>query len=164
MLANPNLDLTPVGTLWVQTLCNVMYPPITADALPAYPPDTAPFQAWLGGLVSCVDGIEQTVTVPAGTTQLVLRGRRLTITNETFPQVYDSAFVELTTTAGTVIENALTVTNLTPNTAWATFSKTFAVPHAGETVKLRIRSTNDISNETNFFFDTLALDATVTCP
>jgi hypothetical protein len=40
-----------------------------------------------------------------------------------------------------------------------TFS--FASSHAGQTVVIRFRSTNDFSLETSFFYDTLALDATV---
>ena len=36
-----------------------------------------------------------------------------------------------------------------------------AFAQAGQTVKIRFRSTNDFSLETSFFFDSLALDATI---
>lgn len=169
LLVNANLDGTPIGTAWTQVLIDPLYPLITTDTLPGLVPDTAPNHAWMGGFedtgAGASDSMEQTVVVPAGTTQLVLRGRRHTVTNEAAgTTVYDSSTVSLVTPSGTLIENALTLSNVTTTTAYVSWSKTFTLPHAGETVKVRFASTNDLSLPTNFFYDSLALDATVTCP
>ena len=43
---------------------------------------------------------------------------------------------------------------------WTPLTKTFTGNYAGQTVRLRFTSTNDIINVTNFFFDTIALTAT----
>ena len=165
LLVNPAFDLAPEGTGWLQMPFDALYPPITTDQLASPAPDTPTRHAWLGGFDSATDSIEQTVTIPAGTTSLVLRGRRATITNETTTTtVYDTSTVDLMTTTGTVIENAVTVTNLTASATYASWLKTFATPHAGETVKVRLRSTTDVSQTTNFFYDSLALEATTSCP
>lgn len=161
-LANPTLDLTPMGASWVQTLADPMYPLITDEG--TLLADTAPYRSWMGGIDNGVDAMEQTVAIPAGTTQLQLRGKYQVRTGETGATVYDRGFVELTNPSGTVLETVLLLTNAATHTAWTQFTFNFATPHANETVKVRFRSTNDISNPTSFYFDTLALDATVTCP
>lgn len=163
-LVNPALDQAPVGTGWTQTLIDPGYPLITSDQITGYPPDTAPNHSWMGGFTDGTDVMEQTVTIPPGTTSLVLRGRRLTLTDETGSTVYDSSTVDLLTSTGALIENALTVSNVTATTGWVSWSKTFAAAHAGQTVRVRFRSTNDFSLVTSFFYDSLALDATIACP
>ncbi|MEZ4402535.1 MAG: hypothetical protein R3B06_21105 [Kofleriaceae bacterium] len=164
LLVNANLDGTPIGTGWAQTPIDAMYPLITADALAALPPHSAPNHLWLGGIVSGSDSAEQTVTIPPGTTQLVLHGMYAVLTGESGTTVYDSAATELVSSAGVVLETAQALSNTTVATTYTPFTFTFASPHAGQTVRLRVRSTNDISLETSFFWDTLALDAVVTCP
>ena len=136
-----------------------LYPPITADT-GGVAADTAPNRMWLGGLTSGSDSAVQTVTIPAGTTALVLRGKYDVRTSET-GGVYDTAAVEMLSSADAVLETAMSLTNQGALTAWTNFTFTFATPHAGQTVKIRFRSTNDLSLETSFFFDSLALDATV---
>jgi len=163
LLVNPAFDLTPVGTGWVETLINPTYPLITGDD--GIAEHTAPYKAWMGGLVSGSDSLYQQVTVPAGTTSLVVRGQYEVRTAELAGStVYDSGAVELTNAAGTVLETVLTASNLTPTTVWTAFQRTFTSPYAGQAVRLRFRSTNDVSDETSFYFDTIVLEATVGCP
>jgi len=169
LLANPVFDLTPQGASWTQAPIDPAYPPITADGIA---PQSAPYKAWMGGFTgtdegtsSVTDQIYQDVTVPANTTQLVLTGYYIVGTQETTTTtVYDTGSVDLTQTTGTPIENVMSPTNLTnTGTSWVAFSHTFAGNLSGQTVRLRITSTNDITNVTNFFFDTLTLNATH-CP
>jgi hypothetical protein len=169
LLANPVFDLTPQGMSWTQVPIDSAYPPITSDGIA---PQSAPYKAWMGGFTgtdkgvsSVTDQLYQDFTVPANTTQLVLTGYYLVGTQETTTTtVYDTGSVDLTQTSGTPIENVMSPTNLTnTGSSWVAFSHTFAANLSGQTVRLRITSTNDITNVTNFFFDTLALNATH-CP
>jgi hypothetical protein len=170
LLVNPVFDLSPVGTGWTEVPIDPLYPIITSDGTLA--PQSAPYKAWMGGFTgedegtsSVTDVMYQDVLVPAGTTQLVLTGYYLVATEETTTTaVYDHASVDLTQTNGTPIENVMAPTNLTPTAAaWTAFSHTFTAGVAGQTVRLRFTSTNDVSNVTAFFFDTLSLKATH-CP
>jgi hypothetical protein len=170
ILLNPVFDLTPVGVDWMQTPISASYPLITTDS--GYAPQSAPYLAWMGGLsgddvgqASATDILYQDVTIPANTTQLVLTGYYTVGTSEDpndFP--YDTASVDLLRTDGTPIEAVLSLSNLTNTGAvWTAMAHTFTTNVSGQTVRLRLTSTNDITNATNFFFDTLALTATH-CP
>ena len=167
LLTNPAFDLTPVGTGWTQTPIDPSYPPITSDG---FMPQSAPYKAWMGGFAgsdigasSATDEIHEDVAIPAGTTKLVLTGYYTVGTNENpNDAVYDTASVDLIQTNGTPIENALQLSNLTNTGAtYAQFTYTFTSNLAGQTVRFRITSTNNANNLTNFFFDTLSLQATV---
>jgi len=57
----------------------------------------------------------------------------------------------------------LTLNNTNANGAYVAFTKTITANLAGQTVRLRATSTNDIEFHTNFFLDTLSLKATH-CP
>lgn len=168
LLVNPVFDLTPVGTGWTESTIDPAYPPITSDGFAA---QSTPYKAWMGGFAagdvgqsSATDVVYQDVAVPANTTQLVITGYYVVGTTETGTTVYDTGSFDLLQTNGTPIENVLSLNNTTPTAAaWTPFSHTFAQNVSGQTVRVRITSTNDISNVTNFFFDTLSLKATH-CP
>jgi hypothetical protein len=100
-----------------------------------------------------------------GTTQLVLTGYYEVRTGEsaTATTVYDSGSLGLTQTNGTPIATALSVSNLTPTTAWTAINYTVPQNLSGQTVRVRMTSTNDFLNATSFYFDTLSLRATH-CP
>jgi hypothetical protein len=168
LLQNPVFDLTPMGVHWVQQTIDSAYPLVTGDD--GVPEHTAPFKVWLGGLEgvnynssSVTDVLYQDVSVPAGTTALRLTGYYEVRTAETTTTMaYDSAVVALVQTNGTPIATVRSLSNLTPTTAWTAFDHTFANASAlaGQTVQLRLTSTNDVVEPTSFFFDTLALTAT----
>jgi hypothetical protein len=102
--------------------------------------------------------------VPAGTTHLVLTGYYAAGTMETSTTtVYDTGALDLIQTNGTPIEGVLALSNLTGAGTWTAFSHTFTASLAGQTVRLRMTSTNDYTNASNFFFDTFSLKATH-CP
>jgi hypothetical protein len=162
-LANPGFDGTPVGTGWTETRIDAASPlvvPATDAGIAAV--DGADI-VWLGGFAKAAasnkDSLVQTFTVPAGATSLVLSGSWWVSTEE-LAGTYDTAKVELLTSTGTVIEAAVSISNASPHDAWTTFSKSFASPHAGETVQLRLSSASDDTYRTNFHFDHFSLKAT----
>jgi hypothetical protein len=169
LLANPALDLTPMGTLWMQTPIDPAYPLITDQDGPAE--QSAPYKAWLGGFVAptaggtVTDVLWQDFTVPAGTTQLTLSYYYLVGTQEstTATTAFDTASIAITQTNGTVIANLNSFSNLTPVAAWTPITVTVPQNLSGQTVRLRLTSSNDDSFVTNFFFDSFALNATH-CP
>jgi hypothetical protein len=161
LLVNPALDLSPT-TGWTQQNIDNAYPIIGNAGLA---PHSAPNKAWMGGIVAPVgtnvtDQLYQDVTIPMGTSSLVLTYQYVVGTQETGTTVYDRGYVDLLKTDGTPLESAQQLTNATTNSAWAPFTKTFTGNYAGQTVRLRFTSTNDDLNVTNFFFDTIALTAT----
>lgn len=166
LLQNPAFDLAPAGTGWVQQPID---PSVTiVTDYDGAVEQSAPYKAWLGGAAgedlgktSITDMLYQDVVVPAGTTQLRLTGYYWVATNETTTTAaYDTAQLALVETNATPIETVLSLSNLTTTSTWTAIDKTFTMPQAGKTVRLRFTSTNDITLHTNFFFDTLALTAT----
>jgi hypothetical protein len=168
LLGNPVFDLAPLGLDWVEVPIDpTVTPLITTDS----GAQSAPNLAFLGGLQATdygqsavTDQLYQDVTVPANTTQLVITGYYFVATNETTTTtVYDTGTLGLIQTNGTPIEGVLALTNLTKTTAWTAFTHTFTANVSGQTVRVRMTSTNDITNATAFFFDTLSFKATH-CP
>lgn len=167
LLANPALDLTPMGTGWVQQPINSNYPLITAQDSPNGPAEhSPPYKVWLGGFNGngITDVLRQDLAIPAMTTQLVLTGFYQVRTGESGSTVYDTASIALTQTTDTPIETALAVSNATPKSTWTAFAHSFTQNVSGQTVRLRLTSRSDATNPTSFFFDTLALTATHGCP
>jgi hypothetical protein len=170
LLANPALDLTPMGTNWQQTPIDPTFPPITDQDGPAE--QSAPYKMWLGGfaagdlgMTTVTDVVYQDVTVPANTTQLVLSYYYIVGTQEdpAATIAFDTASIAFTQTNGTQIVQANSFSNLTPVATWTL--ATFTVPQnlSGQTIRLRLTSSNDVSFGSNFFFDSFALNATH-CP
>lgn len=169
LLLNPALDLTPMGASWQQTPIDAAYPLITDQDGPAE--HSAPYKAWLGGFVAptaggtVTDVLWQDVMIPAGTTQLTLSYQYIVGTQEdaTATTAFDTASVAITQTNGTVIANVNSFSNLTPVAAWTAINFTVPQNLAGQTIRLRLTSSNDDSFTSNFFFDSFALTATH-CP
>jgi len=158
LLVNGNFDGSGG---WQETAIDPAYPIVTGDALDSYPPDTAPNQAWMGGFEqAATDALWQDVQVPASTTALALTGVYYVLTNETTTSSKDTAKVELRTTSGTKLESVLSVNNASTATSWTPLDHTFTTVPAGQTVRLYLTSTNNATNATNFFFDSLSLVAT----
>jgi hypothetical protein len=134
----------------------------TADLPTDRPPQGGGWAAWLGGYDAADDLLGQDVAIPAGATTLRLTGYRSVATQETGTYPWDFARVELRSATGAVLETLLTYSNADATTGWQAIQATAQSPHAGTTVRLALHATNDsISNPTDFFFDTLVLEATV---
>ncbi len=172
-LANPALDLAPIGTGWTQVLIQNLdggpYPIITADGLA---PISAPNKAWMGGaagfdanpaVATVTDQLFQDITFPADATTFVVTGMFAVGGIEDTDQVFDTFTLDVIETNGTQIENVLVLSNMTPAAAFAPFSKALTSNLAGRTVRLRATSTNDVLNHTNFFLDSLSFKGTF-CP
>jgi hypothetical protein len=169
LLANPALDLSPAGTGWQQTLIDPAFPLVTGDGMLLA--HSAPFKAWLGGIESdgfpatVTDVLYQDVVVPAGTTQLVLTAYYEVRSGEDPAEtmVFDSAAIDVTQPNGTPIVTVRALSNLTPTTTWTLVTHTFAQNLSGQTIRVRMTSTNDFFRATSFYFDTLSLRA-LHCP
>lgn len=77
--------------------------------------------------------------------------------------VFDTAAIDVTQPNGTPIVTVRSLSNLTPTTAWTMVTHTFAPNLAGQTIRVRMTSTNDFFRPTSFYFDTLSLRA-LHCP
>jgi hypothetical protein len=180
LLANASFDASPLGSGWtqkpIQNAPGGPYPLIVANSADVETPNTLPDEAYLGGIdgdevdpqqTTVSDELYQDVTVPAGTTQLVLSGFYFVVSDESpsDPTVYDTGAVSLVTTTGSLIETALSVSNVTAAsmTGYVAFSHTFTTDVAGQAVHVKLASTNDSIKPTAFYFDTLSLEATH-CP
>ncbi len=169
LLANPALDLSPAGTGWMQTLIDPAFPLITGDGSIAE--QSAPFKAWLGGFESSgspatvTDVLFQDVVIPANTTQLVLTAYYDVRTSEDPAETtaFDTAAIDVTRPDGTPLVTVRSLSNLTPTSAWTMVTHTFAPNLAGQTIRVRMTSTNDFFRPTSFYFDTLSLRA-LHCP
>jgi hypothetical protein len=171
MLQNPSFDLAPVGNLWTAVPFDPAYPLVTGDVGIAQ--QSAPYYAWMGGLqgtdygvATCTDTLYQDIAIPATATALVLTGYYEVRTGETGGTVYDSGSLALTQTNGTVIESVYTtqqLNNAHATTTWTAINHTFTNVSAGQTVRLFFTTSNDVTNPTSFYFDSLSLKA-LACP
>ncbi|MBL0219877.1 MAG: hypothetical protein IPQ07_39180 [Myxococcales bacterium] len=164
LLMNEAFDGVPVATAWTQTKIDPAYPLVTTAGPAPVTPMTAPNLVWLGGFekpaASNKDSLTQTILIPAGTTALTLTGNYWVQTSEILPGVYDHGYADLAQSNGTVIENVVSLDDDHTTTTWTAFSKTFAAPHAGETIMIKLSSAGDATDVSNFFFDSLSLKAT----
>jgi hypothetical protein len=116
--------------------------------------------AWLGGLPDASKALYQTITIPPGATGLVVQGY-IWVTSEETGGVYDVASLRLVSTSGAVLEVLATWNNNNAGSGWSAFSLPVPGNYAGQTLRLRIQATGDISNNANYFFDTISFSATV---
>lgn len=168
LLANNAFDLAPVGTMWNQDLLiQPGYQLITDQD--GVPEDTAPYKAWLGGFTDidfpADDAMYQDIAIPASTTALTLTYKYQVATSETGGTAYDGAWIDLNDTTDTLLAEAQFMNNTMPTAAWVPM--TYVVADgvinqvAGGTLRLRISSSNDVSNPTSFYVDTMSLTADV---
>lgn len=162
LLQNANFDATPLATMWTETRFGTELI-VRTDGFAAQSGTT---KAWLGGVIGSIgapatDALHQDVAIPASATGISITGYYHVITGETGTTVYDRGNVDLATTAGTTIEAIAAFDNAHTTTGWTAFDKTFTQNIAGMTVRVKMSSSNDFSAATAFYFDTLALNATV---
>ena len=161
LLTNGNFDTAPLGTGWTATPIDPMYPLVTGAGTVI---QSAPNRAWLGGIVapsgSVTDVLYQDVVIPASTTALTVTGFHQVRSGELFPLGFDFAFLDLVTTASAPLEAILALEDGDDGTTWVPINVAVPTPYAGQTVRVRLTSSNDRSAATSFYFDTLALNAT----
>ena len=170
-LQNPVFDLAPDGVSWTAVRNPALYPIISPNptGLVAI---SAPNKAWLGGasgndlsMASVTDSLHQDVTFPANATNFVITGYYLIGGIEDTDVVYDTFSLDVIQTNGTPIESVLFLNNTQKvgGTTFTAFSKTLSSNLAGQTVRLRATSSNDIINHTSFWLDSLSFKSTQ-CP
>jgi hypothetical protein len=166
LLVNPAFDMAPQGKGWIETLAVPGYPLITSqDGVPEHTPS---YKAWLGGFPApsgtIKDALTQDVTIPALTSHLVLRGRYdVRTAEEPTTTAYDTVKLVVTELDGTPIQTVLSLSNASETSTWAIFGHAFTQNLSGKTVRVRLISSNDIYDETSFFFDSFELTATHGC-
>jgi flagellar hook capping protein FlgD len=158
ILANGNFDADPFATGWIQDDGGSGYPPIVHGyELPlGITPHSAPNAVWLGGLFDVTESVSQDIAVPAGVTSLKLTGYLWIYTEELGGQ-FDHLYAEIIAPGGTEVLRHWT--NLDANGGWTAFTLVAGGSYAGQTVRLRFRSTCDATLNTNFLLDTCALEA-----
>jgi hypothetical protein len=85
-------------------------------------------------------------------------------TAETSTFAFDTADLAVTRTDGTPIQTVMALSNLTPKTGWTSFEVTLPPGLSGQTIRVRVTSSNDFVDFTSFFFDSFAIVATHGCP
>jgi hypothetical protein len=156
-----NGDFDQGHAVWTED-SSLGYEIITAAAnLPTtLPPQSGGYAAWLGYENDADELLWQTVQVPTGATSLRLRGYRALETLEgTTP--WDYVDLQLQDADGAELETLLTYSNADATSSWQAFSATATVPYAGAILRLAVHATTDFSYPTDFFFDSLVLEATV---
>jgi hypothetical protein len=178
-LTNPVFDLTPNGMGWVDgrdpatnMLSGGPYPIISPNPA-GVAAHSAPNKAWFGGAAgnevtpakaTLVDTLHQDIMIPAGATNVVVTGYYIVGTTEpATTTAFDTFKIDLVQTNGTLIENVISLSNLTSASTFTQFSKAITANVAGQTIRLRGTSINDNLYRTNFFVDSLSLKATH-CP
>ncbi|MBL9016981.1 MAG: hypothetical protein JNL83_22520 [Myxococcales bacterium] len=163
LLQNGNFETQPLATGWTETRYQ-NEPIVRADGTIVAQSGTV--RAWLGGVLggigaAATDALHQDVAVPASATNIVITGFYDVRTGETGTTQYDTASFAITSTGGAVLQQVQALSNAAPTTAWTAINVPVTANIAGQTVRLRLASSNDFTAATSFYFDTLALTATV---
>ncbi len=125
-------------------------------------PQTGNYLAWLGGWLSSTDSIYQQIIVPANTTNLQLTGVSWIASEELDLVAFDNSVIQLESSTGaSILEQIVGYDNTHQGTSWVPFSETIVGNYAGQTIRFTIGSNTDSTNNTNFWYDSLALTATV---
>ena len=160
LLANPNFDLG--HTNWVESSNHGWDIIVATTDDPPFPvtPQSGSYGAWMGGDYDEVASLYQDVAIPAGATNLQVTGYYWIGTEEILG-AYDYSSVEIRNSGGTLLEQLHEWSNTDNNTAWAAFAYSPAGAYAGQTIRLHFAATCDYTDNTNFFYDSVALNATL---
>jgi hypothetical protein len=181
LLKNPAFDSSPMGTLWMQTPIDPAFPLITGDGAaggPGIAEQSAPYQAWLGGLpkagVTTTDVLWQDVVIPARTRLINLSGFYDLRTGDPSATAVDTCSVAWVTTADAPIATVIALDNLKKTTTFTTlnYGLSNAETYSGMTLRLRLTSSNNPQlqpppgnqGSTSCFFDTFSVKATHCMP
>lgn len=118
------------------------------------PPRTGTYDAWLDGYgVATTDTLSQTVTVPSGCSTYKFNWYMHIDTAETSTTTaYDTLKFQVLNTAGTVLKNEYTYSNLNANTGYSLHSFDMSA-FAGQTITIKFTGTEDYTKQTSFVID-----------
>jgi hypothetical protein len=157
------------GVGWVESSSG-MFRLVVADGDPLLPSefvvtaDEGTQFAYLGGYNMGADEIGQDVELPADTNDIRLLGSLRIDTAETSTTTaFDEAFIELQSPTGELLERLSDFSNLDDTTdAYGRFDRQVAGNFPGQTVRVEVRVTTDVSLITHFFFDSMVMQVS-TC-
>lgn len=128
-------------------------------------PPSAPRYAWLGGADDGQDQVYQNVSVPARVSGLRVSGTVCVASQEVNTGTFDQMLLTLHDAATQAqLEPALkawTNDDKTSPCAFASFTVEAASGHGGQDIIVVFGSTNDRSKNTNFFLDSVKVEAAV---
>jgi PKD repeat protein len=119
------------------------------------PARTGSWKAWLDGYgATHTDTLSQTVTLPTGCTSYKFNFYMHIDTAETTTTTkYDTLQLQVLNSAGTVLSNLYTYSNLNANTGYSLHSFTTLGSYAGQTITLKFTGTEDSTAKTSFVLD-----------
>ena len=160
LLINGNFDAGP-GMPWLEYSnhgFNIIYSYL--DSLVT--PHSGDYLAWLGGDNDINDYLYQDIVIPNTATNLSINLYRFFTTQETSSEIYDQVVLSLRNpTTNQVLETLATWSNLDSTSGWIQQSLPITGNYAGIPVRVYLSSITDSSLITNFFFDTISLNATI---
>lgn len=155
-LANPGFELGP-GVGWLETTSQPIVradQPVTADS--------GAFIAWLGGGYALDQRLDQPLVLPERTLAVRLRGRLWIASAEFLPDAFDTLDIELWSAGhGARLTTLASYSNTDETAAWTDFTATATGPFGATSVELSFTAVTDLTYNTNFFVDTLALELDV---
>jgi hypothetical protein len=116
--------------------------------------DSGRYFAWLGGVVSMKRTLSQPITIPDGVTMLRLDAK-LCVASEMAGADGDTLKLGLDGTAARTLTNMDATDRSATVVIWKQL--TVMIPTTGQHAMFQLISSNDASNNTNFFFDSLKL-------
>jgi hypothetical protein len=164
LLTNPGFDeaMMPGGAIgWTETTVPITYP------VPQIPISHSPIRAaWFGEIIRPEQKLSQEVSVPEGTNSLALTIYTCFVTAEKRGEVFDRVSINLLDSSGNPLEVLAEFDNTMAGETCGWQERTLLAdnPHAGQEVRLEIFGQSDGATLTSFYFDTLSLNATGTCP
>jgi murein DD-endopeptidase MepM/ murein hydrolase activator NlpD len=120
-------------------------------------PHVGTWGGWLGNVLNYTDALAQQVSVPSGSTRLVLTFWRQVRSAEAAGRASDSMTVQLSNASGQVIGTPLVITSAAARNTWAKESVTFDVTGYSGQATLSFTGRNNASAVSSFFIDDVSL-------
>ncbi len=160
LLRNGNFDLGP--SVWEQ-ISGAGLNLIVPAAMMPIAPHSPSYATWFGGYLSSVDELGQPFAVPADALALRLRGYACVATEELPGSgVWDILTITLADAGRSALETFGSLTNEdSASSCWTMFERNAALSHAGQPRYLHVAAITDAGANTNFFLDSLAVEALV---
>jgi hypothetical protein len=120
-------------------------------------PRTGIWGGWLGNAANYTDVLAQRVSVPAGTTRLVLTFWRQVRSTEPAASNHDNMTVQLVTSGGQVIGAPLVISSAAARNTWVQETLNFDVTGYSGQATLSFTGRNDARYPSSFFIDDVSL-------
>ena len=162
LLANPAFDAG--HTAWTETTpssSSIITSDSVLTTLRAHTPSNL---AWLAGYANADDDLSQTITIPASASSITLSFYYVVQTQETTAGAFDTMDVYTYDPALAKYTVLATFNDNMATPSWTRFSIILPPSMAGRTIKVGFQATSDMTKNTNFFVDSVALDVVACTP